>query len=256
MKKILSFILIALAVFSFSSCGSNNNSGEKGDKNTTKQVDNNQNKAATGFIKKDYNNENELYAFIKTFLDFKEPAMNALSAKKSSFKDTVALLSEGDSAIDIPINPLQSLQNLEKTGSSWNGKVSVYNYDITKSGKVYNFKFTHTFMNEVTEGSCDVEKGVLQLVVSSDYTTQKYQVKALGNGEYLRFWSEKSTVSELTRAHYTYFKENDAAVGQEETLSPKELVGNDYKNETYVENDEAWLKLIGGKTSDFDGVNK
>lgn len=45
------------------------------------------------------------------------------------------------------------------------------------------------------------------------------------------------------------------AVGQEETTSPKELINASFKDDKYVENNEGWVKLIGGKTSDFDGIN-
>lgn len=256
MKKIITFILISLAILSFSACGDNTGSdANRNTKQNDKSSSVNNEKTADGFISKDYSDKNELYAFVKTFLDYKEPSMKALEAKESEFKDTISGLAGGDWAIDIPIKPLEELRSLEKSGNSWNGAVSIYNYEMTKSGDIYSFKFTHTMMDQVTEGSCDVKTGILQLVVRSEYTTQKYQVKALGSGAYLRFWSEKSDVLEKTRAHYTYFKGSDAAVGQEETTSPKELLDSDYKDDKFVENDEAWVKLIGGKTSAFDGIN-
>lgn len=256
MKKIIAYVFIAMAILTFSACGDNIDSDVNSNiKQNDQSAGTSNSENANHFISKDYSDNNELYAFVKSYLDYKTPSMEALEAKKGEFRDTVALLSEGDWAVDLPIKPLEALLNLEKTGDSWNGTVSVYNYEIAKSGEVYSFKFTHTMMNEVTEGSCDVKTGVLQLVVQSEYTTQKYQVKALGDGAYLRFWSEKSEILEETRAHYTYFKGNDVAVGQEETTSPKELLDSDFKDDKYAENDEAWVKFVGGKTSDFDGIN-
>jgi hypothetical protein len=254
MGKIIAFILFVIV--SFSACGGASESGVKSNTNQ-----NNQNKTASesklgdSFISKDYSDNNELYAFIKSYLDYKKPAMENLEAKKGEFKDTVALLATGDWAIDLPIKPLVNLQGLEKSGDSWNGTVSVYNYEITKSGDIYSFKFTSTVMDEVTEGKCDVKIGTLQITIRNKYATQKYQVTALAEGAYLRFWSEKSDILEETRAHYTYFKGNDAAVGQEETTSPKELIGSNFKDDTYAENDEGWVKYIGGKASNFDGMN-
>lgn len=259
MKKILTLILIAAAIFSLAACSSNTSSDVKSNTNQKSQAistsANNDNKTVSGgFISKNYSDKNELYAFVKSYLDYKKPSMEALEAKKSEFSDSVSLLAGGDWTVDIPVKPLEELRNLEKSGSSWNGTAGVYNYEVTKSGDNYTFKFTHTMLNQVTEGSCDIKAGTLQMVVQSANVTQKYQVKALGSGSYLRLWSEKSNILEKTRAHYTYFKGNDAAVGQEETTNPKDLLSSDYSDHTYVENNEAWVKFIGGKTSDFAGV--
>lgn len=254
MKKIISLVLFAVMIILFSACG-NGDSVFKNDEIKNAQSSETNNKPTGGFASKEYSDKNELYAFVKSYLDYKKPSYETLNDKKSEFKDTVAELVEGDWAIDIPIMPLGEIRNLEKSGNSWSGAISTYNYEITKSGDIYSFKFIHTAMEQVTEGSCDIKTGVLQLTVRSPYTTQKYQVKALGNGAYLRFWSEKSDILEKTRAHYTYFKGNDIAVGQEETISPKELTGTDFFDDKYVENNEAWIKFIGGKTSFFDGVN-
>lgn len=211
MKKIIAFVLFVAVTLSFSACGSTNNPNVNDNKNQTDAaLDTDNNNIADGFINKAYGDNNLLYAFVKSYLDYKKPAMEALAAKKSEFKDTVALLAEGDWAVDLPIKPLENLKDLEKSGNSWDGTVSIYNYDITKTEDLYSFKFTNTAMEEVTEGSCDVKAGTLQMTVRSEYTTQKYQVKALGDGAYLRFWSEKAEILEETRTHYTYFSGNDA----------------------------------------------
>jgi hypothetical protein len=257
MKKLTTTLLLLSIVVFLSACGEGKIN--QSDNNSTMPIGQaaarNNGGDADSFISKDYRDKNELYGFIKTFLDYKEPAMEALEARKNDFTDTVSGLAGGDWAIDIPIDPLKRLLTLEKSGSSWEGEVIAFGYEIEKSGDVYAFKFTHTMLDKVMEGTCNIKTGVLQLVVEGYGTTQKYQIKALGSGAYLRFWSEKSDVLEETRAHYTYFRGRDIAVGQEETISPKELLSSAHIDDKYVENDEAWLKLINRRTSDFDGIN-
>lgn len=164
MKKLTTTLLLLSIVVFLSACGEGKIN--QSDNNSTMPIGQaaarNNGGDADSFISKDYRDKNELYGFIKTFLDYKEPAMEALEARKNDFTDTVSGLAGGDWAIDIPIDPLKRLLTLEKSGSSWEGEVIAFGYEIKKSGDVYAFKFTHTMLDKVMEGTCNIKTGVLQ----------------------------------------------------------------------------------------------
>lgn len=105
----------------------------------------------------DNDKSNELYAFIKTYLDYKEVAVEEIESKQDSFDERVKALAS-DFAIDLPIAPLKQLSTLEKEGDSWEGTLSVWEYEITKDGDVYTFKFDHTMIEEITEGTMQSER--------------------------------------------------------------------------------------------------
>lgn len=260
MKKIVAFIMVVLLLFSFTACNLFNKESSQdadgkeiaGDQSKTGKS----NKAdSKGLIADEYKDSHELYAFVKTFLDRKEPVMEKMKEKRGEYQDTVSALAGSDFGIDLPVQGIGYLSALDKAGESWQGTSGVFEYDITKSGDKYSFTITHTMLDAIAEGTLDMSKGEIQLTENSPSNVTKYQVKAFDSTKYLRFWSEKSEYLDETRAHYTYLNGDDVAVGQEETITPKELIGSNYKDDTYVENDEGWVKLINGKTSDFDGIN-
>ncbi|NLB62067.1 MAG: hypothetical protein GX802_06610 [Clostridiales bacterium] len=272
MKRIIVSLFIVVALVMLVACnnitdGEVNPTATEGIQNTdevgntdevqnTDEVENSEEPANGNFslIKNEYKDKHELYAFVQSFLDYKKPAAEAIEAKYSEFEESVANLAY-DFGIDITIQPIVSLRNLEKEGDSWEGTASTYDYEIHKEGDVYTFSFVHTMLETTTEGTCDVKAGTLQLTAEITSGLEKYQIIYAGEGAYLRFWSEKSDYLDYTRAHYTYFKGLDIAMGQEETNSPKELIGASYNDHTYAENDDAWVKFISGQTSSFDGIN-
>lgn len=226
------FILIfsVLALLLATGCGGNNDKKDP--------VDDNEN-----------DDKNELYSFLQTYLDYKEASFKEIEAKKNDFDETVKNLAS-DFGIDLPIAPLKQVMNvITKEGTSWTGTSSVWEYEVTKEGDVYKFTFNHTMLEEVTEGECNPKEGTLFLTVTG-VNVNKYQVKRISKGEYIRFWSEKSDYLNETRTHHTYFKGKNIACGQDEELEPKELIGSQYKDVSYVELLGHWVKLMDGKTSD------